>query len=157
VSEAAEGEYTPAELGQIYAIVMKSEALFEPGYHYRAKEAVRCHQASCYLACCAMCGAAAESILVAAAVAKSKDRDGTLKEYSAAGGRGRLENRLVGNKDKTLQESFRAYLSILKYWRDASVHSDATEIGEDEAFVALLLLMRFGILVSDNWDTLTHD
>jgi len=157
VSEAKDGECTPAEVGQIAAILAKSERLFDRDYHFRAKEAVRCYRANCFLACCAMCGAAAESILVAACVAKSSDREAIIKEYSAAGGRGRMENRLVGSKGKVIQESLRAYLGLLKYWRDASAHYDTVEITEDEAFVALLTLMRLSIFVTDNWDTLIHD
>lgn len=57
------------------------------GFVQRASEAGQCHNFGAYLACCAMCGAAAESILLSVAVAKMRDEGAVLSLYRATGGR----------------------------------------------------------------------
>lgn len=44
------------------------------GFHQRVQEAVKCRNAEAWLACCAMVGAAAESVLLALAIAKLEMR-----------------------------------------------------------------------------------
>jgi hypothetical protein len=51
------------------------------GFQQCATEAATCHALGCYLASCAMCGAAAESILLSVAVAKGGDEAAVLKTY----------------------------------------------------------------------------
>ena len=54
---------------------------FGLGFGQRAVEAVRTYRTANYLAACSMAGAAAESILLAAAIAKSKNEGKILKMY----------------------------------------------------------------------------
>lgn len=65
------------------------------GFQQRATEAATCHALACYLACCAMCGAAAESVVLAVAIAKQGDEDAVLKVYFAAQGRKRTTDAVV--------------------------------------------------------------
>jgi hypothetical protein len=59
---------------------------FGPSFQERAQEVIRCYGAHAYLACCTMCGAAAEPIFLATAIAKENE-DTVLRQYSALGGR----------------------------------------------------------------------
>jgi hypothetical protein len=70
----------PQRFAQMLAPYIKR---FGPGFHERAQEAVRCYGAHAYLAWCAMCGASAESILLAAAIAKRGEQQ-VLKTYASA-------------------------------------------------------------------------
>lgn len=54
---------------------------FGAGYAQRATEAVSTYRTTNYLAACVMCGAAAESILLAIAIAKVGDEAKVLAEY----------------------------------------------------------------------------
>src|SRR5262249_19970960 len=83
----------PDRLSQLFD---KLSPRFGPGFLQRANEAVRCHRFGAYLGCCAMCGAAAESILLAVAVAKSGDERATLATYQTAKGRRRVIESVVG-------------------------------------------------------------
>jgi len=58
---------------------------FGPGYGQRAMEAVRTYRTTNYLSSCTMAGAAAGSILLAAAIAKNGNEGKILKMYEAAG------------------------------------------------------------------------
>jgi hypothetical protein len=61
-----------------------------------------------YLACCAMAGAAAESILLAVAIAKTGDEDKMLKTYRAAGGRRDLTRLVAASVAPTVATRFQA-------------------------------------------------
>src|SRR5208283_1226627 len=63
----------------------------------RATEAAKCHQFGNYLACCAMCGAAAESALLAIAIAKTSNEESVLREYRSGGGRQKVMAKIFGN------------------------------------------------------------
>jgi hypothetical protein len=62
-----------------------------------------------------MAGAAAESILLAAAIAKSGDEPKTLKMYDTAGGRSRITTCVTGQVTNAVQREFEAALHILHY------------------------------------------
>jgi hypothetical protein len=74
-----------------------------PGFGQRAVEAVRTYRTANYLAACAMAGAAAESILLAAAIAKSGDEAKILKMYDNAGGRSRVTTYVTGQATNAVQ------------------------------------------------------
>jgi hypothetical protein len=57
------------------------------GFLQRANEAVRCHSFGAILAARAMCGAAAESIVLFVAIARSSDEAVVLKIYTGTHGR----------------------------------------------------------------------
>jgi hypothetical protein len=62
----------PDRLSQMFD---KLSTRFGFGFLQRATEAVRCHRFGAYLGCCAMCGAAAESILLAVQLRKTETRE----------------------------------------------------------------------------------
>lgn len=123
---------------------------FGGGFIERSQEAVRAYDAQAYLACCAMCGAATESIILRLAADKTRDEAATLKDYEAAGGRGRVERKLIGSLPSPLQTEFRRYTDLLKHWRDSASHGQAVHMTEAEAFGALILLLRFTIFASEH-------
>jgi hypothetical protein len=125
------------------------------GFAQRANEAIRCHRTSNYLAACVMAGAAAESILLALAIAKTGDEQQVMKEYASAGGRGRVTKLVIQGLKAAVERTFEALLHVLHYWRDDAAHGRATTISEEEAYASLIQLLRLAQFCSDNWDKLT--
>lgn len=155
LDEAKNGfDYIPSEPGRLAELLTKHAARFGRGFHQRAQDAVRSHRAHAYFACCAMCGAGAESIFLALEIARTKDEEATLKTYGGKSGRSQIENNLIGKKPQPMQTTFRGFTGLLKYWRDASAHGQESEIEEVEAFTSVLTLLRFAQYATDNWDEL---
>ena len=125
------------------------------GFSQRAKEAALCHSFGANLAACAMCGAAAESIILAVSIAKIGNEAEVLKNYLAAQGRKRTIDRIIHGARPEIAEPFKAATSLLSYWRDEAAHGTASEISEIEAHTALGRLVRFAQFASDNWAKLT--
>ena len=128
---------------------------YGPGFHQRANEAIRCHRTSNFLAACVMAGAAAESILIAVAVAKTGDEPRVLKDYASAGGRGRVTKLIVSGLKGSVVRTFDAALQVLHYWRDDASHGMATTISGVEAYASLTQLLRLAQFCSDHWAELT--
>lgn len=63
LAESDRDDYVPTEPGRFVEMLKPSAQRFGPAFQARGLEAVRCYGAHCYLACCAMCGAAAETVL----------------------------------------------------------------------------------------------
>lgn len=147
--------HIPTEPSRLATILVGFSPKFGPGFNQRAQEAVKCYNAIAYLACCAMCGAAAESILLAVAIARRGDDGSVLREYRSAGGRTRVERSLLGQVGETTSSRFHMFMDLLNYWRDDSSHGVASTIDEPEAFDALSRLMRFAHFVNDQWTALT--
>jgi hypothetical protein len=122
----------------------------------RASEAVQCHTFGAYIGCCAMCGAAAESILLAVAIEKTGDEDVTLTKYRAAGGRQKVVDIVVGQAKQAIAHPFRSATALLSYWRDEAAHGQASTISEIEAHEALARLLSFAQFVNTNWAELTR-
>lgn len=148
-------EVFPTEYGRFGRLLASHAPHFGPGFHARGQEAVRCYQAHTYLACCAMCGAAAEAIVLALAVAKSGDESRVLREYNGAGGRSKVERLLMAQQNALVQRELPNYLDLLKYWRDSAAHGLEAPIAEGEAFTSLLLLLRFAQFAADRWTEIT--
>ena len=156
LEEAKSGfDYVPLEPGHLAELLSKFSGKFGPGFHERAQDAVRCHRAHAYLACCAMCGAGAESIFLALAIQKSGDPKATEATYFSKNGRSRIEATLIGQQPTHIQAGFKAFTGLLKYWRDMSAHGRQSQIEEVEAFTSVLLLLRFAQFASDHRDELT--
>lgn len=149
-------EAVPIEHGRFSQLLGRHDILFGEAYRVRAQEAVRCYEAHTHFACCAMCGAAAESVLLALAFKKMGEQE-ALREYQRSGGRHRIRNRLVSQARNEIQTRFDSYLELLNYWRDESAHGVARSVGEEESFTSLLLLLRFAQLGSNEWNTLTNN
>lgn len=148
-------DYVPTEPGRFAEMLDRFTTRFGGGFKERGQEAVRCYGAHAFLACCAMCGAAAESIFLAVAVAKEKDAAVVEKAYLAAGGRGRLEKKILGQQPQPVADEFRGYTSLLKYWRDAAAHGMASGIQDSQAYTSLAMLLRFALFVEDRWAELS--
>lgn len=129
--------------------------LLGSGFQERAGEAIRCYRAGAFLGCCAMAGAAGESLILAVAIAKSGDEAAVLHDYAAVQGRRRIENRIIGTAAEHIQREFKGFLVLLKYWRDQASHGIATQISDNEAYTALVTLLRFAHFAQDRWAELT--
>ena len=144
-----EDDFVPTEPGRFASLLHPFRELFGVGFAERAQQAVLCYRAHAYLACCAMCGAAAESILLALAIKKT-DEDEVLRSYASSGGRGRIEALVLANASEPVKRSFRGYTDLLKYWRDETAHGRVSQIGPDEAYVSLLTLLRLAQFARDH-------
>lgn len=154
LAEGHADDFVPTEPERFGRLLSPYENRFGPGFHERAQQAIRCYGAHAYLACCAMCGAAAESILLSIAIAKTGDESVVLKEYRAANGRTKIETLILGKARQGLQNGLRAYTELLKYWRDESSHGMASKINDEHAYTSLAMLLRFAQFSNDNWQEL---
>lgn len=145
----------PTEYGRFSQLLSNHAQRLGKGYHARSQEAASCYRAQTYLACCAMCGAAAESITLALAIAKKGDEAEVLKDYGSSGGRGKIERFLLANQDAHITKNLPNYTSLLNDWRDIAAHGDAPIVGEEEAFTGLMLLLRFARFAEERWDDIT--
>jgi len=156
--ESDEDNYVPTEPGRFAEMLKPYKDRFGPQFAQRSQEAIRCYGAHAYLACCVMCGAAAESILLATAIEKANDEDKILSMYNSSQGRSRVEKYLLGSVRKRLEQEFTGFLTLLKYWRDQAGHGAASNIGDNEAYTSLALLLRFAMYVNEWWGELgSHD
>ena len=151
VKQSDSDDYVPTEPARFAEMLKPYRVRFGPGFYERAQEAVRCYNAHTYLACCAMCGGASESIILAVAIAK-KDESSVLKMYCSEGGRGRVENLVVGHLKEHQKREYQSYSTLLKYWRDESSHGRKSDIQDNEAYTSIVLLLRFAKFVNDFWD-----
>lgn len=129
--------------------------LYGRGYLQRANEAIKARNASAYLACCAMCGAAAESILLALAIAKTGDEAEVLKIYNSRSGRSSVVISLTGQVVEPVRMRFSTYSEFLNYWRDDAAHGVATDLSDPHAEHALNTLLRLAQFSADHWSDLT--
>jgi hypothetical protein len=155
LSESDRDDYVPTEPGRFAQMFEPTRNRIGPLAYHRAQEAIRCYGAHCYLACAAMCGAAAESILLAVTIARVGDQEKVLKAYNGAAGRSRVETLLLGQATDSMRRGFSGLTALLKYWRDSAAHGHIAEITDNEAHTSLALLLRFALFVDDNWDELT--
>jgi hypothetical protein len=136
--------FIPSDPTRYLALLSKEAERLGQGFAQRAHEAAACHQTGNHLACCAMCGAAAESAILRSAIAKVGDEDKVLKEYLRPGGRRRVMEMVFANSPSGLQEKFiNSAANLLFYWRDESAHGQISTVSEIEAFHSLTTLVRF--------------
>ena len=128
---------------------------FGDGYSQRATEAVRIYRTCSYLAACVMSGAAAESILLAVAIAKVGDEAKVLATYKSSNGRRSVTQQIVSNVPQGMAAQFQTAMQVLHYWRDDAAHGSTTTITEIEAHASLTQLLRLAQFASDHWDRLT--
>ncbi len=155
IAESSSNNFVPTEPGRFAALLKPFQEKFGAGFFKRAQEAIKCYRAGAHLACCAMCGAAAESILLAIAVRRKNEED-VLKIYASAGGRSRVEKFVIGKSREQLQRRFHGYCDLLYYWRDEAAHGRASSISDDEAYVALQSVLRFAQFANEYWEDLTN-
>lgn len=149
-------ECIPSEYGRFSQLLAGHSQRFGDGYHVRSQEAISCYRAHTYLACCVMCGAASESMLLALAIAKTGDEERVLRDYGTTTGRTKIEKLLLSQQNSYVYQELPNYTSLLKYWRDDAAHGAITDISEGEAFTSLVLLLRFAQFADDRWDEITN-
>jgi hypothetical protein len=91
--------------------------MFGAGYAQRITEAVNTYRAQNYLSTCTIAGTAAESVLLATAIAKSKDEGRVLQTYNGRPGRLGVTRLVTVNLSASLGDQFKAALNVLHYWR----------------------------------------
>jgi hypothetical protein len=101
-----------------------------------------------------MIGAAAESILVAAAVAKLGEAD-ALRIYRGNSGRKNLTDRLLTGCPEHIAREFRMHTALIGLWRDQSAHAQSIAIDEMEAFTNMRGLIKFAHFAGERWAVLT--
>jgi len=155
LAEDQNDDFVPTEPERFGEMLANHRKRFGAPYQERAQEAVRCYGAHAHLACCTMCGAASESILLATAIAK-RDESEVLALYNAAGGRRKIENLILGQAKEDIRRECAGYLSLLKYWRDEAAHGGVSGVTDNEAFTSLSLLLRLALFIENNWQHLTE-
>ncbi len=138
---ASERAMMPSDRSRITEVLHQFRTRFGEAYAQRAAEAVADWRGRNYLSACTMAGAAAESVLIATAIAKSKDEQAILAEYRKTAGRSRVIKRVTAGVTSGIDERFNNALGLLTYWRDEAGHGTPSNIGEVEAHEAILGLL----------------
>ncbi len=142
--------FIPTDPSRVAELIGRFRDDFGDGFFQRAQEAVKCYSATAYLACCVMCGAAMESILLHMAIHKSGDEAAVMGAYQSSMGRSRVESIILRGVPDRLAGSFRSSTDLLKYWRDDASHGVISDISEFEAYEAISRLLRFAHFITDN-------
>jgi len=103
-----------------------------------------------------MTGAAAESVLLALAIAKTGDEAAILKAYGRAGGRQQVLNLIVGQASGPRREILKTFSGIISMWRDEAAHGRSTPLGTANADEGLRQLLHMCQWVDREWDELTR-
>jgi hypothetical protein len=144
-----------AQPGSLPATLSGFQPLFGDGFHQRAMEAVKCRNAEAWLACCAMVGAAAESVLLAVAITKEGNEERVLRVYRSNRGRQAVLNMIVGQADAQRRNTMTTFAGIVSLWRDDAAHGQASLIDTSNADEALRQLLHMCQWVAREWDNLT--
>ena len=144
-----------ADPSQLSQVLQGLADHFGGGYAQRATEAVRTYRTGNYLAACVMCGGAAESILLALAIAKIGDEAKVLMEYNTTGGRRRITKRICVDVSAALATQLETRLQALGHRHDTAGHGTMTAVSEIEAHIGLTDLLRLAQFVHDHWTDLT--
>jgi hypothetical protein len=149
--------YVPSDPARYVSLLSKEIDTLGEGFAQRAREAASCHQTGNYLACCAMCGAAAESAILRAAITKLGNENMVLDEYVKPTGRRRIVELIFGPVPSKLEERFiSSAFSLLTHWRDETAHGQVSTVSEVEAYHSLTALVRFAQFLRSNWDSVTR-
>jgi hypothetical protein len=141
--------------GALSAALTGYRQRFGNGFYQRAQEAIKCRNAEAWLACCAMTGAAAESVLLALAIAKTGDEAHVLRTYRQSNGRQRVLNLIVGQVPQPRRDTLTIFSNIISMWRDEAAHGQVTLLGTANADEALRQLLHMCQWVEREWVTLT--
>jgi hypothetical protein len=144
-----------AQPGSLAAALAGYGARFGEGFHQRALEAIKCRNAEAWLACCAMAGAAAESVLLALAITRTGNEDQVMRDYTQAGGRQRVLNHVVGQANAARRNTLTTFSAIISMWRDEAGHGQATPLSTANADEALRQLLQMCQWVDREWAALT--
>jgi hypothetical protein len=152
----AEPQYFPTEPSRYVGVLERPAKILGDGFLQRAAEAAGCNETGNYLACCAMCGAAAESVLLSIAIAKTERPDIVLATYMKRDGRRNVMKLIFGpHGSSALEARFLTGFNLLSYWRDEAAHGQYSTIVALEAHDALGRLLHLSYLAWDHWTELT--
>ncbi len=146
--------FIPTDPGRTLALLTSVASRFGVVYRTRAGEAAICYGAGAYYACCAMVGAAAESVALAVGISRLGEQR-ALKLYFGNSGRSRLERAILDGIPTWLARDFQGHMGLIADWRDLAAHADERIVTEGEAYMALLGLLRFATLVDQQWIALS--
>lgn len=135
--------------GRFEQLVSPFAARFGEGFITRAQEAVKAYHAGLYLACCTMCGAASESILLELAAAGMSEQSAF--EIYDQRGRNALKTAFLNTAQKRVREGFERHFHILGATRDEAAHGKVSKLGEHDAFLALLALFRLATFSNEEF------
>jgi hypothetical protein len=141
--------------GSLAATFATFKPRFGEGFMQRSSEAIRCRNAEAWLGCCAMAGAAAESILLAVAIAKTRDEQRVIRTYGHTGGRGKVLKMITGQLDQYRRDQLTTFTNIISLWRDEAAHGRATPLGTANADETLRQLLHMSQWVDREWANLT--
>jgi hypothetical protein len=144
----------PTLPGKMTDMLHSAGKTFGDAYKLRTQDAVLAYNGHAYFACCAMVGAAAEAVLLQAAITKLGEEKAE-QLYFNRNGRSNLQKSLLGQQTNSLRTEFERHTDLITYWRDQSAHGHQTGIKEGEAYMALSGLLRFANFASDKWSELT--
>lgn len=142
--------------GSLSATFQQYQNRFGTGFLQRAQEAIKCRNAEAWLACCAMVGAAAESVLLALAIAKMGSEEQALALYKRANGRQLLLNSIVGQANAPRRVMLTTFAGIVSLWRDEAAHGQMSPIANANADEALRQLLHMCQWVDREWTNLTE-
>ncbi len=148
------GDLVILESGSLAQVLSGYAKLFGEGFHQRSQEAIGCRRTEAWLACCAMVGAASESILLSVAIAKTGNEEEVLESYSRRDGRRNVIKLLVGGAPKHLADAFATFMGLLSYWRDDAAHGKVSPISVANADEALRQLLHLCQWTEANWELL---
>jgi len=154
LSEGEEDAFVPVG-SETFVTLLEPFQELGTAFIERARESARCWKAKAYLACCVMCGAAAEAVLLAVAILKAGDEPKILAMYNGKNGRKRLENFVAGSIREELKSTLQPLFGLVKYWRDEAGHGAASSIRQAEARTAMQTLFLYAKFVHLNWSELT--
>jgi hypothetical protein len=154
IAEDEHPAFVPTDQSRLIDLLTKDAALFGPVYMLRANDAARCYSAHAYYACCAMIGAAAESIMLSAGISKLTEQV-ALTVYRANAGRHALIEKILKGCPPYVARDFRLHADLINLWRDESAHAHDAAIGEAEAFTSMRGLIKFAHFAADRWKHLT--
>ena len=154
--ESATARYVPTTPSRYLKCLENPGGFWVLGFLQRAGEAAGCHAYENHLACCAMCGAAAESALLVIASEKTDDPERVEQEYNKRDGRRNVTKLIFGSSQtSTLRTQFESGFNLLTYWRDEAAHGGPFTITQVQAYDALDRLLRLAFFAWDNWQRLT--
>lgn len=132
----------PHQFGEFGRLLAEFDREYGEFYAIRAQEALSCFRHGNHVACCAMAGACAETILFTAYTKHLGDQEKALRDMTSSGGRGRVESALLGRLKEGQRMELQTSFSLIKYWRDNSAHGLSGSVDHNEAYVALLTLLN---------------
>lgn len=155
LSRGQEDAFAPVG-SETFVTLLEPFQEFGTAFIERAREASRCWKAKAFLACCVMCGAAAEAVLIAIAIAKTGDEAKILATYNGKNGRKQIENLVSGAVRQELKNTLMPLFGLVKYWRDEAGHGSESSISQPEARTAMQTMFLYAKFVHLNWSELTR-